>query len=75
MITIQELWRVSPQSFIFIKNEDGSVTEFKGSRLSVEDSVGEIVNVKATKYPMYDSVLEVTMKVPLTAEEIREARS
>ena len=75
MTTIQELWRVSPQSFIFIRNEDGSVTEYKGHRLSVKDSVGEVVSVKATRYPMFDSVLEVTMKIPLTDDEIREARS
>ena len=64
----------SPQSFIFIRNEDGSVTEYKGHRLSVEDSIGEVTHVLATKYPMYDSVLEVTMKIPLTDDEIREAR-
>ena len=74
-LTIQELWRVSPQSHIFIRNEDGSVTEYKGFRLSVADSKGEVVNVKATQYPMYRSVLEVTLKVPLTADEIREARA
>lgn len=75
MITIQDLWRISPQSFIFIKNEDGTVTEFKGNRLSTEDSVGEVVNVEAKSYPMYKSVLEVTMKVPLTSDEIKEARN
>lgn len=74
MLTIQELWRVSPQSFIFIRNRDGSVTEYKGHRLSATDSVGEVIKVEAKKYPMYDSVLEVTMKVPLTDAEIRETR-
>ena len=74
MLLIQDLWLRAPQSFIFIKNEDGTVTEYKGHRLSVEDSIGEVTNVVATKYPMYDSVLEVTMKIPLTDDEIREAR-
>lgn len=74
MLTIHDLWLRSPQSFIFIKNEDGSVTEYKGHRLSVKDSVGEVANVVAKKYPMYDSVLEVTMRIPLTPDEIREAR-
>ena len=74
MIPLQELWRVSPQSFIFIKNEDGSVTEYKGHRISATDSVGEVIKVEAKSYPMFRSVLEVTMKVPLTDAEIREAR-
>lgn len=73
-LTIQQLWIASPQSFIFIKNKDGSVTEYKGRRLSVKDAKGEVLTVKATKYPMFDSVLEVTMKTPLTDEEIKEAR-
>lgn len=61
-MNIQELWRVSPKSFIFIKKDDGSVIEYKGSRLEGMEAKDDVISVEAKRYPMYDSVLEVRME-------------
>lgn len=56
-MTIKELAKVSPQCFIFIRNNDGSVEEYHWP----DSRAGglEIKNVLATSYPMYKNVLEV----------------
>lgn len=61
-MNIQELWRVSPRSFIFIRKDDGTVEEYKGIRLRGMDAKDDVISVEAKKYPMYDSVLEVVME-------------
>lgn len=53
-----DLWKVTADSFIFIKNADGTHTEYNGTK-DMQDRI--ISNITATKYPMYDKVLEVTL--------------
>ena len=55
---LRDLWKVTSDSFIFIKNEDGTVTEYEGTR-DMQDRV--VSHITATSYPMYDKVLEVTL--------------
>lgn len=56
-MTIKELSAVAPRCFVFIRNSDGTVSEFKWG----DDVMGalEVVDIKATNYPMYKGVLEV----------------
>lgn len=61
-MTLHELWRVSPQSFIFIRNADGSVEEYHGHPLATDKlASSKVANVFATSYPMFKSVLEVRL--------------
>lgn len=53
---LYELWRVSPQSFVFVRLANGSVMEYRGGKNGADL---EVSRVKATEYPMYKSVLEV----------------
>ena len=57
-MTVYELYRKAPQSFVFIRDKDGRVTEYCGERLER----GEIKTVLATSYPMFKHVLEVTLE-------------
>lgn len=60
-MTVHELYEVSPQSFVFIDREDGQpVKEYTGDKNGVGSH--EVASVKATRYPMFQSVLEVTIK-------------
>ena len=59
-MTIKELAKVSPQCFIFIRNEDGTATEYKWG--DNETGSLEITDVIATNYPMYKMVLEVKVQ-------------
>lgn len=60
-MTVHDLYEVSPQSFIFINHKDGKpVTEYTGDKNGI--GTHEIETVTATKYPMFQSVLEVTTK-------------
>ena len=56
-MTIQDLYNHAPQSFVFIRDKNGRVTEYRGGTLLDK----EIRTVKATSYPMFKSVLEVTL--------------
>lgn len=56
---LKELWMVSPQSFIFVRNEDGRVIEYKGTKDLASRTVEKAT---ATSYPMYKSVIEVELK-------------
>ena len=65
-----DLLRVSPRSFVFVKDKSGKVHEAvwglngKGYAALVDHkdwSDKAVTDVRATKYPMYDSVLEVTV--------------
>lgn len=58
-MSIYELWMVSPQSHIFIKGDDGKVMEYNGG---LDNSDMEVDRIVATSYPMYRSVIEVTVK-------------
>lgn len=59
-MTVKELARVSPQCFIFIRNTDGTVTEYHWP----DNSLGslEVKDILATNYPMFKGVLEVKVK-------------
>ena len=61
MISLFDLWWVSPQCFTFIKEKDGKAVdypecEYKGAPWGKEYVVYDVI---ATSYPMYKHVLEV----------------
>lgn len=56
-MSIYELYRRSPRSFIFIRHKDGSLTEYHGGRIADP----EIYDIEAKSYPMYKSVLEIKL--------------
>lgn len=71
-MTLYDLWKVSPQNFIFIVDGDG-VEDYRGdnniSGLVRKEYHGEafgkvikIDRIIATKYPMYEHVIEVIIK-------------
>lgn len=55
-MTVKELWKVSPQNFIFLKDENGRVAEYTGTE---NGAALEVVDILATNYPMYKNVIEV----------------
>lgn len=62
-MTLKELWFVSPQSFVFIKERNSaagadSLTEYKGG---VNYADRQVSQVTAKAYPCYKSVLEVEL--------------
>lgn len=57
-MTLKELYMASPHSFVFIRDADNHVREYFGG---VEDKNEEVWEVKATSYPMYESVIEVRL--------------
>ena len=58
-MTVRDVWKVAPQSFVFIRGRDGRVKEYCGSG-DLGDR--EVDRMKAVKYPMYDSVIEIVLK-------------
>lgn len=58
-MTLYDLWSVCPCSHVFINNVDGVPVEYTGSG---KYSYWYVVDVYATSYPMYKSVLSVTIK-------------
>ena len=56
-MTIKDLYDHAPQSFVFVRDENGRVEEYRGGTLLDK----EIRTIKATSYPMFKSVLEVTL--------------
>ena len=63
-MTVKDLWKVSPQSFIFVRKPDGNLDEIvsgpKGPQAEYRDR--EILSVLGTRYPSYSHVLEITVK-------------
>ncbi len=57
-ISLYDLWWVSPQCFVFIRGKDGKVREYRGNGPDSDKTVNWVL---ATKYPMYDHVLEVKL--------------
>lgn len=59
-MTVHEIWKVNPQGHTFIRRgEDDRVIEYTGNGDYKE---GAVLRVKATSYPMYKSVIEITLK-------------
>ena len=67
-MTLLDLMKVSAKSFVFVRTDDEKVHEVlwgrvNGAGAAIVDhanwSEREVREVFATKYPMYDSVLEV----------------
>lgn len=58
-MTLLELWNIAPRCHIFIRKDDGTVERYDGTRAT---GVRIIADVYATKYPMYDAVLEVKLE-------------
>jgi hypothetical protein len=56
-MTVGELFRVSPQCWVFIRCEDGTVRQ-----CTPADSNKVVRSVLATNYPMYKHVLEVVLE-------------
>ena len=57
-MTLYELWRVAPTSFVFIRQKNGELKEYVGGKANRDE---EVLRVKGTAYPMYKNVLEVTL--------------
>lgn len=57
-MSVIDLWRVCPQSHVFIRVGD-EVVEYRGGAAY---SQCRVVNVFATSYPMYKSVIEVSIR-------------
>ena len=58
MITVGDLHSLSPQSFIFIRREDGRLEEFTGNAALRDAAVGRVT---AKSYPMFKRVLEIEL--------------
>ena len=58
-MTLKELWDISPRCFVFVRQNDGSVKQYTGQKSGAS---ALITDVCATKYPMYDHVLEVKLE-------------
>ena len=58
-MTLRQLWNISPESFVFVKYASGTVCEYHGGK---EFGKEKVATVKGTSYPMYKSVLEVTLE-------------
>ena len=56
---VKDLYDLTSESFIFINLEDAGCIEYYGQD---EFSEKEITHITATKYPMYNSVLEIEIK-------------
>lgn len=58
-MTVKELYDASPQSFVFIRRGNGKVYEYEGTK---DFANNQVETVKATSYPMFHSILEITIK-------------
>ena len=61
-MTLYELWKVAPQSHVFVRQENGALVGYRGSDGWADIEVASVV---ATEYPMYRSVLEVRLAKPV----------
>lgn len=57
-MTLHELWRLSPQCFVFIRQKNGVLKEYAGGKKNADARVEKIIG---TSYPMFKNVLEVTL--------------
>ena len=57
-MTLYDLWFRAPKSFVFVRDGD-NVWEYKGTA-DLANSV--VLEIKGTKYPNYDSVIEVKIR-------------
>ena len=57
-MTLHELWSVSPQCFMFIRQKNGVLKEYTGGKKNADAVVEKIIG---TSYPMFKNVLEVTL--------------
>ncbi len=55
---LYDLWMVSPQHHVFIRNKE-TVTEYVGGKAMANSSVK---NIKAVKYPCHGIVFEVELE-------------
>lgn len=63
-MTLKELWLVSPQSEVFVRDRSiktGKVfaARYTGGKANADR---QVLTVTAKSYPMYESVLEVVLK-------------
>ena len=66
-MTLKQIWEVSPQSFIYVR-EGGKVVEYNGDS---EMGRRTIANMKATSYPMFKSVIEVELDEDVVIEKYK----
>ena len=57
-MTLHELWHLSPQCFVFIRQKNGVLKEYAGGKKNADAVVEKIIG---TSYPMFKNVLEVTL--------------
>ena len=57
-MTLHELWWVSPQCFVFVRQKNGQLKEYAGGKKNADAVVEKIIG---TSYPMFKNVLEVTL--------------
>lgn len=64
MITLHELWKLSPQAFTFIVERDHrlAVTGKREYNGTGKDGQREVTRITPTIYPMFGPVLEVEIK-------------
>ena len=58
-MTLHELWSVSPQCFVFVRQKNGQLKEYAGGKKNADARVEKIIG---TSYPMFKNVLEVTIR-------------
>lgn len=57
-MTLHELWRVSPQCFVFVRQKNGQLKEYAGGKKNADSVVKSIL---ATSYPMFKNTIEVEL--------------
>lgn len=58
-MTVNDIYNMTAESFVFIRDTEGMLMEYYGQ----SDLAGlKVVKITATKYPMYNSVLELEVK-------------
>lgn len=64
-MTLKELYKVSPQAFIFVVERDDDFSKISSHEYHGHgpDGEREVFRVLPTKYPMYAHVLEVELDV------------
>lgn len=58
-MTVNDIYNTTAESFVFIKDKDGLLMEYYGQS---ELAGLKVVKITATRYPMYNSVLELEVK-------------
>lgn len=65
-MTVNDLWEISPKSFLFICREDGAKIEYQRQ---AEFRGREVAEIRPASYPMYKSVIEVSLASESAAQE------